>query len=32
MGHYEEAVAAYNEAIRLNPEYAKAHNNKGIAL
>jgi tetratricopeptide (TPR) repeat protein len=28
----EEAVAAYEQAIRLDPNYAAAYNNKGIAL
>jgi tetratricopeptide (TPR) repeat protein len=27
-----EAVAHYNAALRLNPNYAKAHNNLGLAL
>jgi len=29
---YEEALAAFEQAIRLNPNYAKAYTGKGIAL
>ncbi|MCX6677431.1 MAG: tetratricopeptide repeat protein [Methanothrix sp.] len=32
LGKYDEAIQAYEEAIRLGPNYAKAWNNKGIAL
>lgn len=32
MGRYEEAIAAYDNAIAVNPHYAMAWNNKGIAL
>jgi tetratricopeptide (TPR) repeat protein len=28
----DEAIAAYRQAIRLKPDYAKAHNNLGLAL
>ena len=28
----EEALAAYDEALRLDPEYAIAHNNRGLVL
>ena len=28
----EEALAAYDEALRLDPQNADAHNNRGIAL
>ncbi len=29
---YQEALAAYEQAIRLDPNYAVAYNNKGLAL
>jgi Flp pilus assembly protein TadD len=32
QGKYDEAIKAYNKAIEINPKYAKAWNNKGIAL
>ncbi|MDF0589688.1 tetratricopeptide repeat protein [Candidatus Methanocrinis natronophilus] len=32
LGEYDEAVQAYDEAIRLDPEFAIAWNNKGLAL
>ena len=32
QGKYDEAIKAYDEAIRLDPNFAKAWNNKGIAL
>ena len=32
QGKYDEAIKAYDEAIRLDPNYADAWNNKGIAL
>ena len=32
LKRYEEAIAAYDQAIRLNPNYAVAYNNKGLAL
>ena len=32
QGNYIEAVQAYNEAIKIDPEYAAAWNNKGLAL
>ena len=32
QGKYDEAIKAYDEAIRLDPNYAMAWNNKGIAL
>jgi tetratricopeptide (TPR) repeat protein len=32
LGKYEEAIEAYDEAIRLNPNYAKAWFNKGLSL
>ena len=32
QGKYDEAIKAYDEAIRLDPNYAKAWNNKGNAL
>ena len=30
-GEYELAIANYNKAIELNPNFAKAHNNRGLA-
>jgi Flp pilus assembly protein TadD len=32
QGKYDEAVKAYDEAIRLDPNYAKAWYNKGVAI
>ena len=32
QGQLAEAVAQYQEAIRLRPDYAEAHYNLGIAL
>ena len=32
QGKYDEAIKAYDEAIRLDPNYAMAWNNKGDAL
>jgi len=29
-GHYKEAIESYNEAIRLDPQNAKAYNNRGL--
>jgi tetratricopeptide (TPR) repeat protein len=31
-GQVDKAIAAYNQAIRINPEYANAYNNLGSAL
>ncbi len=30
LGNYKEAIAYYSKAIELNPNYAKAYNNRGI--
>jgi len=32
QGKFEEAIAAYNEALLIKPDYAEAHNNMGNAL
>lgn len=32
IGRVDEAIAAYQQAIRLKPDYANAHYNLGIAL
>ena len=32
QGNHEESVQSYSKAIRLNPKYAKAYLNRGIAL
>ena len=32
QGKYNEAIKAYDEAIKLDPKYAMAWNNKGLAL
>ncbi len=32
MGKYDEAIKAYDQAISINPQYANAWNNKGVAL
>lgn len=32
QGKYEEAIKAYDAAIKLNPNYADAWSNKGITL
>ena len=29
-GMYEEAIEAYKQAIRINPDYADAHSNLGL--
>jgi Flp pilus assembly protein TadD len=31
-GQVEEAIAQYNESLRLDPDFASAHNNLGVAL
>ena len=30
-GQWDKAIAEYNKAIELNPEYSKAYNNRGLA-
>ena len=32
LGKYDEAIKAYDEAIRLDPSDAAARSNKGVAL
>ena len=32
LRHYEEALAAYEQAIRLDPKFARAYNDKGWTL
>jgi tetratricopeptide (TPR) repeat protein len=32
MGRFQEAIAAYQQAIHLNPEYAEAYQNLGVVL
>ena len=32
MGHLEQAILCYQEAIKLKPDFAEAHNNIGICL
>ena len=32
QGNYDEAIKAYDDAIKLDPNYAAAWSNKGIAL
>ena len=31
LGNYDEAIAAYTQAIRLKPDHADAYNNRGLA-
>jgi tetratricopeptide (TPR) repeat protein len=31
-GHLQDAIVQYDEAIRLNPEFAEAHYNLGLLL
>lgn len=32
LGKYDEAIRAYDEAVKLDPQYAEAWYNKGAAL
>ncbi|MEI2761479.1 tetratricopeptide repeat protein [Methanothrix soehngenii] len=32
LGKYDEAIQAYDQAIRINPQFAEAWYNKGVAL
>jgi len=32
LGKYNEAIEAYDEALRINPDYTSAWNNKGVVL
>ena len=32
QGKLEEAIAAYNKALLIKPDYAEAYNNMGVAL
>ena len=32
IGKIQEAIGQYEQALRIKPDYAKAHNNLGVAL
>ena len=32
LGKYEEAIVEYDKALKVNPKYVDAYNNKGLSL